>query len=224
MPRSCRCLLLAVAVGLCLTPVAAGEHRADVRPVPHSVDGLTGPELLAQSWVRLLQIPAAEHPFLGAGDPCIRLGSHDRVLLPILTAGERTTCTIRPGTPVLLIPFTSECSDVEAPPFFAVGEAAQQACARENGEAVEDILISVDGGAAISIHDPSFELVSPQGTVDLPPDNILGVEPQTATFAAHAWAALLRGLPPGEHVITIDVVGGPLPGTSTLVLEVGATR
>jgi hypothetical protein len=65
--------------------------------------------------------------------------------------------------------------------------------------------ISVDGGTPVDMLRPRFEVVSPQMTVDLPPDNLLGVPPQTATFVAHAWAVLVRGLPPGEHTISVDV-------------------
>jgi hypothetical protein len=223
MRRATRGLLLVVVAALYLAP-AAGAQRAEVRPVSH-VDGLSGPELLRQWWSDFLQIPVSEHPFFGAGDPCTRLGQHDRVVLPILALDTTTTtCVIRPGTPVLVTGLSSECSDVEPPPFFAVGEAAQQACARENDLAVEATLISVDGGPTIDIRDPRFEVISPQGTVELPPDNLLGVEPQTATFAAHAWLGLIRGLTPGEHVITIEVVGGPLPVTGTVVLEVTAGK
>jgi hypothetical protein len=56
-------------------------------------------------------------------------------------------------------------------------------------------------GEPVNTRAPRFAVVSPQMTVDLPPDNILGVPPQTATFVAAGWAMTLRRLLPGEHII-----------------------
>ena len=65
--------------------------------------------------------------------------------------------------------------------------------------------ITVDDGPTVDLLSPRFEVISPQRTVQLPPDNFLGVDPQTATFVAHGWAALVRGLRPGQHTITVTV-------------------
>ena len=65
--------------------------------------------------------------------------------------------------------------------------------------------MSVDGGSPVNIRTRRFELFSPQMTVDLPEDNVFGIPAQTMTFVAHAWAVMVGGLTPGEHVITITV-------------------
>ena len=41
-----------------------------------------------------------------------------------------------------------------------------------------------------------------QRSVDLPPDNPLGVDPGPATFVAHGWVVLVQKLEPGEHLLT----------------------
>jgi len=63
-------------------------------------------------------------------------------------------------------------------------------------------LIAVDGGEPVEQIAARFERTSPQRTVELPADNVLGVPPQTATFVAHGWVALVRKLRAGEHTIT----------------------
>jgi hypothetical protein len=60
--------------------------------------------------------------------------------------------------------------------------------------------------------------------VQLPEGNLFDVEPQRATFVAHDWVALIRGLRPGVHVIMMDFIGGPLAGSTTLTLDVVRRR
>ena len=67
-----------------------------------------------------------------------------------------------------------------------------------------------------------FELFSPQTTADLPEGNFLGVPPQTITFTAHAWGAVVRGLRPGHHAVTLEVDNpdfGP-PFSFTVLLDI----
>ena len=78
-----------------------------------------------------------------------------------------------------------ECSDVEELPFFAVGEAEQRECAIAfDHEFFTALTVSVDGAEPIDFRKRRFEAVSPQMTVELAPDNFLGVPAQTATFVA----------------------------------------
>jgi hypothetical protein len=66
----------------------------------------------------------------------------------------------------------------------------------------------------------AFELVTRQVTVQLPPGNPLGVDPQPATFVAHAWSAAIRHLAPGRHTITVEFVGGHIAGIVTATIDV----
>ena len=63
-------------------------------------------------------------------------------------------------------------------------------------------------------------------TVDLPADNIFGVDPQEALSVGHGWVALLQPLSAGTHEIVIHVVGTDVFGvdqdfftTTTLNVE-----
>jgi hypothetical protein len=115
------------------------------------------------------------------------------------------------------------CDPVEPPPFFAVGEEAQRECALEGLRTLlefDAILVTVDGGTPIDIGIERFVAVSPQGTAQLPEGNILGVAPQETTFVTAGYVAMLRPLPPGEHTITVEVVGGPFAGTTSATVTV----
>ena len=163
-----------------------------ISPV-HSVAGLSSGELLGAKWVQVLELPA-DTP-LG----CDFVGKNGKVSL--FAVDE--TCTVKPGTPVYMAPGT-ECSNVEDDPFFGADEAAQRECAIAfDHDFFVAITASVDGAAPVDVRTPRFEDVSPQMSVDLPLDNLLGVPAGPATFVAHGWAILVRGLTPGEHVITL---------------------
>jgi hypothetical protein len=207
-----------LALALSAAPVAVAQAAqpggASITPV-HRAGGLSGSELFGEFWAVTMDATLA--------GTCIPLGPKGNVIAPNVTFQEpEVSCTVKPGTP-LYLSFGSECSDVEEPPFFGEDAEAQRECALAFNEAVlVAASLSVDGGEPVNTMAPRFEVVSPQMTVDLPPDNILGVPPQTATFVAAGWAMMLRGLPPGEHtiegritdvsgftfvaVITIDVV------------------
>jgi hypothetical protein len=192
---------VALAAAFCLAPAADArerdghEGRASLVPVRH-VGGVSAGELLGENWASVYVQPP------GPGAPCTTLAG-GRVL-PLGPAGGTLACTATTRTRLLVLGMSSACSDAEPPPFYAVGEAAQQACALAVDETFTAILVTVDGGPAVDIRNPRFEVFSPQMTVDLPAENIFGLPPGTTTLAAHAWMALVRRLPPGRHIITIE--------------------
>jgi hypothetical protein len=203
--RHLRCAVLAiVAVALCAAPVAVAKKNANkgggavVAPV-RSVAGLSGGELFGEAWAKLLSNPVGT--FSGS---CMPLGHKGKVLAPEPGEDFTATCTVKPGTP-LFFWFGSECSNVEEPPFFGETAAEQRECAVAADEFFVSATITVDDGPTVGFLNSRFELISPQRTVQLPPDNFLGVDPQPATFVAHGWGALVRGLRPGEHTITVTV-------------------
>jgi hypothetical protein len=211
-------LLGVVALVLCAVPVAVAKPAggAAISPV-HSAGGLSGSELFGAGWAAQLENPP--DAFAGA---CMPLGKHGKIAVPVPNSDLTASCTLKPGTPVYIF-FGTECSNVEDPPFFGADATAQRACALAfDEEFFVAASITVDGGEPVDLLTPRFEVFSPQMTVDLPPDNILGVPAQTATFVAHGWAVIVRGLRPGEHTITVTLVdadGGvtTVPVTITIV-------
>ena len=211
--------LAVVALALCAVPGAVAkapkeDSHAVAVPV-HSVAGLSASELFGEAWATLLSNPVGTF----SGD-CMPLGHKGKVLAPEPDEDGTATCTVKPGTP-LLFWFGSECSNVEDPPFFGETEAQQRECAVLADEFFTSATITVDDGPTLDLLDPRFEVISRQQTVQLPPDNFLGVDPQTATFVAHGWASLVRGLRPGQHTITVTVTDvDEFTATFTATIEV----
>jgi hypothetical protein len=172
-------------------------------------------ELLGESSAARLVLPA-ENRFVGRCQP---LGRGGQVLQPVIGADETATCTARPGKPIFLR-FGTFCDDVEPPPFFGADAAAQPACAVAADQSVVALRIGIDGRAPVEVRRPAFELISPQRTVQLPPDNLVGVPPQRMTFVAHAWGGLVRGLCRGRHTITFQIVTVDFDATVTVVVNV----
>jgi hypothetical protein len=214
-----RGLLALVAITLLLAtagPVAAAQRAQPARfaPIAGQLDGRTGAQLMADSFVPDYVGGSTTPP-----GECQRLGRHDRVVW--LT--DVFTCQLRPGdVPVALV--GASCSDVEAPPFFAVGEAAQRACAREWNAGLLSMTLAVDGCAPVQLTRRAFSVSPPQRRVVIPADNPAGYPAGPATFTADGWAAELTGLTRGTH--TVDVVaifdGLDEPVTETFTLVVAA--
>lgn len=209
--RHLRTTLVLVALALCAAPaaIAHGGHR-DRDAVVAPASG----ELLGEAWFQLLSHPAGT--FSGG---CIPLGRSGRVITPVSGPDSTSSCTVKRGTKVFLF-FGAECSDVEPPPDFGADFEAQRACAQAAGEGAQTVRVTVDDDPSVDILMRRFDLLSPQRTVDLPPGNDLGVPPQTATFAAHAWGALVSNLRPGRHTIADEFVTPGFATSSTLFLDV----
>jgi hypothetical protein len=190
---------------LLLGPAAAGSaqvwHRdSDVLlPPSQRVDGMTGGQLLGQAWFYSYSLPVPENPLAG-NFRCLHLGRTGRVMW---VAGP-ITCTAPEGTKLLVYGASSACSNVEQPPYYGADETAQRACARASDQDSVSIKVSIDGGLPIDFREPRYEVFSPQLRVQLPPDNIVGVDPQPATFTAHGWVAVLTGLRPGLHTVQAE--------------------
>jgi hypothetical protein len=87
-----------------------------------------------------------------------------------------TAFTPIPGEPVVALPGAS-CSEVEQPPFFAVGQTAQRSCAQEFNAAIHSLTFAVDGGPAVDVTDDAFAVSPPHQTVVIPADNAAGSPP-----------------------------------------------
>lgn len=219
-----------VAVGLIVivaNPVAQAAPPRDGQLVPAAkrLAGLTGGQLIGEETRLLLELPRAENPIFGVGESCFPDGHRGKVLI-LWTRPEGQApaeCAVKPGTSVFLFGGFVFCDPVEPPPFFAVGEEAQRQCAVEGLHTLlefDAILVTVDGGTPTDIGSERFVAVSPQGTAQLPERNILFVDPQETTFVTAGYVAMLRPLPPGEHTITVEVVGGPSASTTSATVSV----
>lgn len=207
-----RTILLGAAVALCAAPAAARSERPSrgVQVVPaHVIHGVTGGQLAGVDFAR---------GYSGVPTPdCLRLGRIAEIL-QVGPNGGTVTCTVKPGTPIFVFGFGSACSDIDPEPFFAIGEAAQRTCARENThESVLEVHVTVDGGTPVSIGSDRFEVTSPQVTAAVPEDNPFGVPAgTTAHLVSDIYAAAIRSLTPGQHTILVEAetIYGQFDGTT----------
>jgi hypothetical protein len=213
-----RGLLALVAITLLLVtagPVAAAQRPHPVRftPIVGQLDGRTGAQLMTDSFVP---------DYVGGNDTppgeCQRLGRHARVVW----LRDVSPCHLRPGDSVVALPGAS-CSTVEAPPFFAVGQAAQRACARAWNAGILSMTLAVDGCAPVEITRRAFSVSPPQRRIVIPADNPAGYPAGPATFTADGWAAELNPLSRGTHTVNVvaifDGVDEPITETFTLVVS-----
>ena len=216
--RRATLFVFAVALAVVLSqlwssPLASASGNSPrATPANHRVDGFTGGQLLGQLWAVFYVAPAGTDPA-----PCITLGRTGQVLHP----NSDATCTIEQGTALFVHGWGGACSDVESPPYYAVGRAAQLACLRAIPDPVVSINVVVDNGPAVDIHAPRFEAASPLEHVQLPPDNIYGIPPRPATFTALSWVALVEHLRVGVHSLRIDVLfddGSVFPRTRSVTV------
>jgi hypothetical protein len=201
-------LVIAIGIGLVTSPsaVASGDGvtRGDVGRLvdPHQqIAGLDGGDVIGEGWSRLLSLPADVNPWFGNGEHCLKLGRADKVLLVVVPPGP-APCTVKRGTAVLVIGITSFCDTAEPPPYFAVGERAQRRCALASLEPTTGIGLSIDGQPSVEIMQRRYQICAPQREVQLLADNLLGVEPQLATFVACGWVVWVTDLPVGLHTIS----------------------
>jgi len=183
-------VLATIAVALCAAPVAAAHAP---RSAPDgAVVAPAKDKWLGESWVQIYSSPA------GDPGPCVTVANK-----VIQELGDH--CTIEQGT-AFTLGFGTAWSSAEDP--FPQTRAEQLALATAADYAnVVGMTVTVDGGDPVQIRVPRFELFSPQRTVLLPADNILGVDgPQIVTLSAHAWGAVVRKLSVGEHEIVGDAL------------------
>src|SRR5829696_7139808 len=171
MSRLCRVALITVlALGVTAAPaVSAPDHKLGA--------------ILGQAWQTVLETPPADNPFTG-GDPCVQLDTTE------------LSCTVKPGTRIFVAAESSECSNVELPPFFGEDEVQLRECARDADAGFDVPVVTVDG-RQVTVREVESGLLQ----LDLPAETILGAPEGPALSVAHGWAALVGPLTPGTHEI-----------------------
>ena len=181
-------------------------------------------ELLESLWTTVFDLPVDENPFTG-GDPCLTLedpNTGNPVLAPFAQPSD-TTCTVPFGTKLFVTGWSSECSDVEGPPFHGDGETELRACARAADAGLNTPIVTIDG-RPVHLHEVETALIE----ATLPDDNVFRVPAATPIDSVgHGWVALIP-LPPGEHTVVIHTTGTfvapPPPPDVTTTTTIIVTR
>ena len=163
---------------------------------------------LARYWTTIFTLPADRNPYAGTGDLCVPLDR--RTIAPFLLppdAKSPLTCTVRPGTRVLVLGAIAECSNVEAGDFHAETYREAIACAKAWIGNLTRHEVIVDERRRIDLlrgHSAATSYL----TAQLPANNIFGAEEGTTIrSASFGYGVLLRPLRPGQHIITVEQEG-----------------
>jgi hypothetical protein len=206
MSRLCRVLLAAAIAAAVTAPSAAAVSERELFTT------------LGTLWTTVIETPAANNPFTG-GDPCIELGAS--VLAPFAGPAE-FACTVKPGTRIFVVGWSSECSTIEGPPYHGDDEASLRNCARAVDAGLTTPTVLLDGRpvAVTEVETALLEFVLPAGHI-FDPALAAGTPGQSV---GHGWVALLHPLTPGSHVIRIEVhgtyLGAPLDSINTTTIQV----
>jgi hypothetical protein len=212
--RRCVAVLVSLAALSVIAPAAqadppAGAGAGKVAPFK-SVGGVSAEEVLIASFT----------PFYTGEpvDPCTRLAD-GKILVP----QDGSTCTVKPGTQVIVEGPGVSCSDAEPPPFFAETADGQRACALANlrgPEGVLRIMVSVDGGPPQNVLSDRFLTITDQFGVLSQPGNPFGARPGPTTLVAAGYFGVLRGLPPGRHTFVVSQLAFGVSDTFSYTVNV----
>ena len=191
----------------------AGAGAGKVAPFASGA-GVSAEEFLIASFT-----PA----YTGEPAPACRLFGNGKVLF----AQPGNTCTVKPGTKVLVPLPGASCSDAEPPPYFAETAAGQRTCAlaivRND---VDRVTVSVDGGPPQNVLSDRFLTITDQFGVISQPGNPFGARPGPTTVVVAGYLGVLRGLPPGDHSFVSSgfAFGGPFTLSWTVNVVPGPDR
>src|SRR3954454_22338461 len=146
---------------------------------------------LGALWTIVLQTPSNQNPFGGGGgtaNACWKLGGN--VVAPFGPLGV-TSCTVKPGTRIVVVGSSGECST----PFEEPPGTDLEACARGLTSEVESVTVD---GRQVSLSDELTSVLP----VTLPANNLFSVDAGSrGQFVAYGWVTLLTPLTPGNHTI-----------------------
>jgi hypothetical protein len=172
--------LAAVTLGLTVPAVSAA-------PAPTKIDAD-----LTALWTKVLETPSAQNAFGtgGAAFACWNLGG---TVAPFGPSGV-PSCTVKPGTKILVVASSNECSTFEEPNLTT--EAELRACA-EQADVQTAPSVTVDGHSV-----PVKEVETRLMNIVLPADNLFGLPAGTTGLSVgHGWVVHLNPLTPGTHTI-----------------------
>ena len=145
----------------------------------------------------MFDLPVDENPFTG-GDHCLMLSdprTGTPVLAPFATPSPAPPCTVPRGTKLFVTGWSSECSNVEGPPFHGDGEAELRACARAADAGLNTPVVTFDG-RPVQMKAVETDLIEAL----LPEDNIFGLPAGTPIESVgHGWVALGITYPGPTH-------------------------
>jgi hypothetical protein len=198
----CRLLRILLIVAVALSAAAPSAGAAPTKKLDAQLGAL---------WTAVFETPSAQNSF-GTGGEAFGCWSLDGTVAPLGPTGV-SSCTVKPGTRILVAANSFECSTFEN---NGTTDAELRTCAQQN-DLQSAPPVTVDG-RAVQVREVETALLD----VVLPADNIFGQPEGTEGLSiAHGWVALLDPLTPGSHQIVITIDPQKPPITTTILVTPG---
>jgi hypothetical protein len=199
---------------------AAKNTNPTIAPPNAKAYGKSYAEWSAAWWQWALSLPADQNPFFDGAVPlegeegdeggCANIANGQEGPVWFLTgvfnaSGQAVRICDVPAGKALFFPLiNTECSTIEAPPFYGEDEEALRACVRDI--IIEDMFAEIDGVQIADLE--SYFAESPLFTFSLPENDVLGLGPGEGQSVSSGYFLMLPPLSAGEHVISF---GGTYP-------------
>lgn len=209
--RSLLAVVAAVfAVALLPATSLSGNPNPGVLPPQSEAFGMTYAEWSAKWWQWAVSMPLDHNPLADTADCSAGqigtvwfLGGYFSPFPPPLGPRE---CNVPAGKALFFPIANSDCSTLEAPPFFGATPEARLACVREIVDTLIDLSAEIDG---VPVEDLTiYRATSPDFHFVAPDNNLLGVPGGSGEMTADGYYLLLAPLPAGQHTIHF---GGTFP-------------
>lgn len=196
------CLVFVSLVGAA-TPASAQPANSGILPPYSAWYGSTYEQWSAQWWQWALSLPADQNPFFDENNGCANGANGQGGPVWFLTGvfNESGTavrdCAVPEGKAFFFPLINTECSTLEAEPFYGSNAEELRTCARQFK--FKDVFVEIDGVSFPNAN--SYHVVSPMFEFTLPANDVLGLGPATGQSVSYGYYALVAPLSAGQHVI-----------------------
>jgi len=190
------------AVGILVRANAAIPGLGGAKPMPANSQshGNTNAEWSAKWWLWDFNLPIPTNPTATPTADCSN-GQSGHVWF-LFGGPASVTCTVSPGTALFLPVVNTECSNLEAAPFFGATPTDRSACAKAWIDNVTGLSATIDGVPVSNLN--LFRVQTGDFPFSVPANNILGVAgPASGLSTGDGYYLMLNPLPPGAHTIHI---------------------
>jgi len=206
-------------VGISLQQVFAQENNSMIYTMNEKPYGITNEEWSMKWWKWLQEIPIPQNPAVDKTGQYCHVGQNNTnvwFLTGVLAGEADRKCEIPSGKSIYFA-HGIECSTAEFPEHKTYEDLL--ICAKEGlkGLVDPDMFIAKLDGITIS-NLTKYEAISPPFEVDLPKNNIWGVNEGKTLEAADTYFLFLKPLKPGNHLLEVST-SSPPPQTPVPSME-----
>ena len=197
-------IALAMLLGGSCGVLAAGRNHSPVMPPNSDPYGMSYAEWSAAWWQWALSLPADQSPMFdetGCANGANGQSGPVWFLTGVINVSGTAvrTCTVPPGKAIFFPVLNSECSTIEAPPWYGSNEAELCGCATTWQNATAGLACEIDGVPVENLD--QYRVQSPMFEFTVPDNNILGVPAGSGNSVSDGVFLMVPPMSVGEHTI-----------------------